>query len=343
MSALRHAILNDIAQIWNVKSDEVELNEDGFDWQPGSHMVSLRIFRDERNLFDEERFCIIVATRYRRSAPVHDPKFVKWMGLMSRFLCPTYSLVYPPSEVARKELVGITPAISLFASAYVNAEVARWLPGLLAQMSIMQPINAEIQSSMPSERFLGAVPDFVTGSRKATTNEILDFAGVIIAPEGRKPNCWANSNEFEEFLERDGGSDACLGTPRKGGMLLGTPFGSNPAFINFRTDQSHPALGNGLLITTELRATGPYQEICDKAALLNYLEFQDWTEFPQLGCWHPHGTDEEALVAHSCFIPNAFYVPGLVAYFAFWALHRVRWARHRLLPNIPDLPIDEIL
>ena len=73
MSALRHAILNDIAQIWNVKSDEVELNEDGFDWQPGSHMVSLRIFRDERNLFDEERFCIIVATRYRRSAPVHDP------------------------------------------------------------------------------------------------------------------------------------------------------------------------------------------------------------------------------------------------------------------------------
>ncbi len=203
MSALRHAVLNEIAQIWNVKGDEVELSEDGFDWQPGSHMVSLRIFRDERNLFDEERFCIIVGTRYRRSAPVHDPKFVRTVGMMSSFLCPTYSLVYPPSDIARTEMAGITPAISLFASAYIDAELARYLPRLLAQMSIMQPINAEIQSSMSSKTFLGAIPDFVGGSKKEATNEILEFAGVIIAPEGRKPNRWTDSDEFEEFLEKE--------------------------------------------------------------------------------------------------------------------------------------------
>lgn len=240
-------------------------------------------------------------------------------------------------------MAGITPAISLFASAYIDAELAPWLPRLFAQLSIMQPINAEIQSSMGSEMFRGAIPDFAGGSRKATTNEILEYAGVIIAPEGRKPNRWTDSDEFATFLERAGRHEVYLGALHEGGMLLGASFGSKVAYVRLNTHETHPALGCGLLITTQIRHVGAHQEICNKAALLNFLESKDWTDFPQLGCWHPYGTDEEPGLAHSCFIPNAFFVRGLVAYFAFWALQRVRWARQVLLPEVPDLPIDEIL
>lgn len=343
MIAVVRTALKEIAEVWNVKDHEVEIAEDGFDWRPGNHMVHLRIFKDESRPLGDERFCIIVSTRYRRSAPVHDPRFVRMVGLMSRIICPTYSLVYPPDEVARTELAGITPAISLFASAYFDTELAPWLPRFIAQMSLMQPINAEIQSAMSSDTFFGAIPDVAAGSRKGPANEIFEFASVIVVPEGRKPNRWIDSDEFDEFLERDGANDLWLGTRHEDGMLIGTSFGPNAAYVNFRVDQSHPALGNGLLITTELRILGAMQEACDKAAMLNYLEFKDWTEFPQLGCWHPHGADDKAVVAHSCFIPNAFFVRGLVAHFAFWALQRVRWARCRLLPDVPDLPIDEII
>ena len=88
------------------------------------------------------------------------------VGIMSRIICPTYSLVYPPDEIARTELAGITPAISLFASAYFDVELAPWLPGFVAQMALMQPINAEIQSAISSDTFLGAIPDVAAGSRK---------------------------------------------------------------------------------------------------------------------------------------------------------------------------------
>ena len=76
---------------------------------------------------------------------------------------------------------------------------------------------------------------------------------------------------------------------------------------------------------------------------MNYLEFVGWTEFPQMGCWSLELSETRIFLVHSCFIPNAFFMEGLVEHLAMWALARVRQARRAIMPNVRDLPLSEIL
>ena len=127
-------------------------------------------------------------------------------------------------------------------------------------------------------------------------------------------------------------------------MTLETPFGADSALINFKTDQQHPQLGNGLLVTTQIRSSQSFKDVCVEAAGLNFLESRIWTDFPQLGRWHPQETsNKEANWAHSCFIPNALFRPGLVENFAYWAIARIQWVRRTRFPELKDLTMAEIL
>jgi hypothetical protein len=148
---------------------------------------------------------------------------------------------------------------------------------------------------------------------KANVDDILTVVDTIFVPEGKKNSKWIGSDEFEKFAEKHAKNDVCFGFGDKGGMTLETPFGADSALIKFKTDQQHPQLGNGLLIATQIRSSQRFEDVCVEAAGLNFLETRTWTDFPQLGCWHPQETSEnEANWAHSCFIPNALFMPGLI-------------------------------
>ena len=54
-------------------------------------------------------------------------------------------------------------------------------------------------------------------------------------------------------------------------------------------------------------------------------------------------TLNEANWAHSCFIPNALFMPGLIENFAYWAIGRVQWVRRTRFPELKDLTMAEIL
>ena len=234
--------------------------------------------------------------------------------------------------------------MQLFSSAYVDEAIVGWLSEFLAQMAIMQPINAEIQSAKAPEIFGGGQPAFAGGSKRSNLGEILNVAEAIFVPEGKKESNWIGSDEFENFAERRAKNDVCFGFGDKKGMTLETPFGADSALINFKTDQQHPQLGNGLLVTTQIRSSQSFKDVCVEAAGLNFLESRIWTDFPQLGCWHPQETsNKEANWAHSCFIPNALFRPGLVENFAYWAIARIQWVRRTRFPELKDLTMAEIL
>jgi hypothetical protein len=166
----------------------------------------------------------------------------------------------------------------------------------------------------------------------------------VFVPEGKKKSKWSGSDEFEQFAEKHAKNDVCFGFGDKEGMTLETPFGADSALIRFQTDQQHPQLGNGLLITTQIRTFQRFEDACVEAAGLNFFESRFWTDFPQLGCWHPQETSEnKANWAHTCFIPNALYMPRLVENFAYWAIGRVQWARRTRFPQLKDQTIAEIL
>ena len=349
MNAVRDLAIEEIAKTWSLSAfgdSELSPCENGFDWLPGSHTVHVRIFDDERKSESPlpGRFRITIFTDFLRSVPVLSDKFTHLVGASSKFLSSGYSFVYPPFDVWKEYFNGQPAEMQLFSSAYVDQAIAGWLPSFLAQMAIMQPINAEIRSTTAFEMFGGGVPAFAGGSKKASISEILNLGETVFVPEGKKENKWSGSDEFEQFAEKHAKNDFCFGLGDKEGMTLETPFGADSAIIRFQTDQQHPQLGNGLLITTQIRSSQRFEDVCVEAASLNYFESRFWTDFPQLGCWHPQEASENvANWAHTCFIPNALFRSGLVANFAFWAMARVQWVRHTRFPQLKDQTMAEIL
>lgn len=336
--------LNEIASIWEVDEDQVLWAENGFDWTPASHCVRVRVFEDQRDISGSERFRISISTDLLKSAPVEDQKFVDWVSTWSHFLSSTYSLVYPPAEVWREYFNGKPASMSMFSSVYVDQNLSGWLPRLFAQMAIMQPIDAEIRAEKFPELGGSGSPAFADGSKKMIYDEILDVAEAIYVPVGRMQSKWVGTSEFETFAKQNAQSDSCFGFGDPTGMTLEAPFGTDSALIRFRTDESHPQLGSGLLVTTEIRAWDTIDDNVSEAAFLNYLESIAWTDFPQLGCWHIKLTGEnKGRLAHSCFVPNALYRPGLVANFALWSIARVRWVRRERFPDMIDRTMAEIL
>jgi hypothetical protein len=62
-----------------------------------------------------------------------------------------------------------------------------------------------------------------------------------------------------------------------------------------------------------------------------------------MGCWQPLSiSEDQTSLAHTCFIPNAFFTAGLIANFGLWALGRVQLAR-RALGAATKLTMREIL
>ena len=95
---------------------------------------------------------------------------------MSKFECSGYSLVYPPYDIWKKYFKEKPAELQLFSSAYVDEAIAGWLSRFLAQIAIMQPINAEIRSTTAPEMFGGGEPAFAGGSKKANVDDILTVA-----------------------------------------------------------------------------------------------------------------------------------------------------------------------
>ena len=341
---ISNQILEEVASTWRAEGNETILTENGFDWQPGSHTVHVRILRNNNQQTDHERFRLSVETEYLRSVPVEDPNFVRLVGMSSLSLTSTYSLVYPPADVWKQYSDGESANMSMFSSVYVDQNTIGWLPRFFARMAILQPINAEIHAVNSPKLFGGGMPAFIDKKQRECCDTMLNVARDIYVPEGRKQCRWTGTREFVEFSEQYGQQDTCFGFGDSSGMTLETPFGADSALIRFMTDQFHPELGSGLLITTQIRAWTSLDDIRAEAAYLNFLESLSWTDFPQLGCWHAQAINEsEGNLAHTCFVPNALYGPNIAINFAIWSIARVQWVRNTRFPNMENLTMAQIL
>ena len=339
MSDIAEAAIVEIFSNWNARKSEVTQHfKDGFDWLPGHHTVRVR-YHERKSEDGKAQFRFAVTTEYLRSVPIKDQRFVRQAAMTADFLFPTCAPVYRP--VSQDGTVG---EMHLCSSMYFEKSSAEVLSALLARLTILQPVYAELQSTKAPEMLGGGIAALADRTEEPTANSAMNVAETTIYPQGAKPNVWIGSAEFERFaaakakwrfLPRDGRY-----ARHDGGSAIWCRLGA----ILFKTDQPHPNHGNGLLIRTEIETSPDLDRVCADAARLNFLEASSWTGFPQMGCWHA----EEPLknrfgLTHCCFIPNACFMPELVNVLADWALARVSWARTILRPAEADLPMGEIL
>jgi hypothetical protein len=197
-----------------------------------------------------ETWLLTVRTDFLKDVPVEDGKFVRLTAATSRFFAPTFGWVYPPAEVwAKYGKAGTRPPLWLSNTAYVTQDNIEWLPRFVALMSIMQPINAQIQFEKMPAVLGGGIPDRSRPDALAglDLHEVLWLADQVYAPIGKETNRWIGTAEFQSIVEQFGITERSYGNADDGGLSIETSFGDDTALIRLRTDDSHPALGTGLL------------------------------------------------------------------------------------------------
>ena len=341
-----------IAEIWRIGSERIHwISESvdcpaGFDWWPGDFCVSVRAVNPLASS-DFNGCKVLIRTNFLKNISIDNNRIELLIATISRFSTSTYAWVYPTQNFWKHfEATQNSLNLWLSSSAYIDENNLGWMTDFLANTSIIQPINAQLQSSSLPELLGCGAPDKTKPNSTVIDklDDMLEVVGEVYAPIGQKPSYFANTGEFEDFAKKYAQSDICFGFGDQAGMTLETPFGSDSALIRFYTNEKHPQLGHGLLVTLQLPWFDKDINIARESAELNFLESIDWTRFPQLGCWHSSESREgQTGVACTLFIPNALYKKGLVAHIAFWFIERARWVRKKKFPNTSDLKMIEIL
>lgn len=352
--------MEQIMGVWQVDANHLRARgPKGFDWLPGSHLVSVRAVPFDLN----DPICIrlnvmgatdprqggvrlSITTRLISDFPTENPKAVSLLNVLAPSMSSTYSLVYPPRKILNRinEPAGAFD-LDLFSSIYIDQNLGGWLPHFFAQMAIMHPIDAELLGCKLPDIIGGGQPAFELGHKRNEPDGILEVADQIFIPAGANQSRWAGSDEFDRFAERYGKTEGCIANGDTSGLTAEVPFGHDTALIQCWTDQAHPKLGNGLLVTMQLPIVDQEEQHTVAVEDLNFFEARAWTEVPQLGCWHMRQTasDRGKVAAHSTFIPNALYRPGLVQNFVLWEMGRAHWVRQTFFPEMQDMLMSEIL
>jgi hypothetical protein len=324
--------LTEISDIWKVDPARSVETEDGFDWWPGDFRVSVSAIR-RTDGHGPETWMLSVKTDFLKDVPLNSDQFVEFASMFCGVLGATHAWVFLPAEAwEHYRTPGATPRLWLANTAYLTAENAWWLPRLLADMSINQPINATIAAT--ARETLGGAPD-VSRPRllgRSAHQDIVSDALAINSPWKTSPSRWIGSGEFEKIAEKWQVLDHCVCRVTPEGFTLDIPHGRAQATIMLSTSQTHPQLGNGLLGNLKLPLFDRMRNVAERCAVHNLRESM-WAGIPQFGSWHPFRLpDDHAAPQFSSFIPNALYGNGIASLMVLWLYQRYRLVVHGEYP-----------
>lgn len=310
-------LLQHIHQVWQIDKKYVEEIENGFNWWPGHHKVTVRCApKDDAS--DPDCWRLTVCTEFVKGINFENAKMAALIASMGSF-SPSY---------------GVRP------------QTAGWLPAFFARIVIMQPIDAQRTADPYAEMLRGNANK--SGSRfdsgSTEIDDILNVAQGIFAPMGEEPSKWIGSTEFSDIAERYGRSDLSFGTGGPDGLTLETPFGKSSSLIRLHHDIKHPALGSGLLGTIRLPVLESLEASTNTCMWLNFFCSRHWTDAPVHGTWHPQEIrKDEYASSYGAFVPNALYADGVATNVALWNLGLARWARMKVWPDLQDYNIYDIV
>lgn len=264
---------------------------------------------------------------FLKDIPIESDRFVRFATAVSGAFGSTSAWVFPPSEIwSHHGVAGTKPQLWFGNTVYLTSENAYWLPRFLAEMSILQPIDARMAASMP-KTLGGGVPN-VSGPAllgRSKQSDVLDETMATYCLRGNSPNRWIGTTEFEKMAAHWNKSDGCVCRGSRDEFTLEADIGGQPALIKLSTNQKHPKLGNGLRCDLMTPIFGNKKSIAERCAALNLAETM-WTSIPQFGCWSPLDLgDDEACAKFTSFIPNKLYGNGIASLTVSWFFERLLW------------------
>lgn len=248
-------------------------------------------------------------------------------------LASLYSLVWHPQErliaahVAYTAHRGNASMLSIFSAAVVL---------LACDAADLAEDLSRVHAGRPAHR---AHP---TSGWRSEPDDLVNYTEDAVLPAGREPSRFSPSDrelDPSELLgsvapsESDGvlqtelafDHDVAVALSKSLGMPLGT------SLLQVFIEGDHPVLGAGALLQLRLPHSGD-QSPALFANNLNSAESTLPTGFSSFGAWSSD-------LSHSCFIPNAFYRPGLVGTLAHAAAWRNIWTAENM-PNGGSISSD---
>lgn len=332
-----------VADEWGVTDDRVEWRDDGLDWWPGTFRVMVRVAPS----LDEQQphVCRLTIRTNVLKGVVVSPTVMPVLEVMAA-LAPTYGAVFMSERMRDRFEQSKDGAVWFQSSGYVIPDTLSWLPSMVAALALLQVVDGLSMGEVFAQGTGGVVDaDVKPGFEELhTPDRSIRFVDEEVGKSKGDVSRWHGISEFEECAEQFGRSDSCFGMGSPTDLTLETPFGADSALVQLHTDQVHPRHGAGLLATLQIRAEKSHAEMLDDCADLNLIESIMWTDVPQLGSWQPRKVDDvTSRLAHSVFIPNAFYRPGLATNVAMWQIRRAMWIKRLRWPELPDCTMAEVL
>ena len=217
-------MLDEIRAIWRVNTGHYKDVDGGFDWWPGHHKVAVRCTRQSSS----DAWRLSVNTEYLKGLDLGDPESPVLIAGMGAFAA-TYGWAFIPPEMSTQYKMPLDGAVYFHSSTYVRHATESWLPRLFAQLSIMQPIDAQRSADSFGEMLKGSTNKsgarFQGGSKEI--DPILHVASEVLAPVGKGSSRWLGATEFDAIVDQFGQTDATVAELSAGGVTLQASFGAD--------------------------------------------------------------------------------------------------------------------
>jgi len=211
-----------------------------------------------------------------------------------------------------------------------------WRISQFIDLAIIQLVLLEHRADAFAEVFDGRVMEWshpVSGER-IVPDDMLNAVRDLYQPWGQEPSRFTSEDEFKAVEEWVKSVPLPLFTAGASDTGIAIEVATSPedtALIQLHSDQTHPTLGSGLLVTIKVRL--PESLGSDPLAFsshLTRLECYEQTDSHQYGAW----CSKDGMLAHSYFLPNTPVVSsGISLDAAMGAVMRAVWVVNIIDPD----------
>ena len=211
-----------------------------------------------------------------------------------------------------------------------------WRISQFIDLAIIQLVLLEHRADAFAEVFDGRVMEWshpVSGER-IVPDDMLNAVRHLYQPWGQEPSRFTSEDEFKVVEEWVKSVPLPLFTAGAADTGIAIEVPTSPedtALIQLHSDQTHPTLGSGLLVTIQVRLPESLgSDPLDFSSHLNRLECYEQTDSHQYGAW----CSKDGMLAHSYFLPNTPVVSsGISLDAAMGAVMRAVWVVNIIDPD----------